>query len=260
MRFHPEKPLDPGRRMLARGSAFAPAVAACLLLAVASDAGAQSGTSAASGKTTASATVTVPASGGSSAVTATSAAPKDRVVLRAQLGIIYAQNGQTDEAKKEFVRLLEEPDGRAAALTNLGNLAVLDGTVDVGIENYTQAAALDSADPGILLNLGLAYKQAGRDEESARAFEQALEKAGGVERASYLLGIPTEGDTSKGKVSKLSNEEIKAMLAKARTRVPDANPKGDAKQPARTEVVSRPGGARAAAVAVGPPSFYWKEK
>ena len=60
----------------------------------------------------------------------------DKVKLRAQLGIIYAQNGQYEEAKKEFVTLLEEPTGRAAALTNIGNLAVLDGKVDVGLENY----------------------------------------------------------------------------------------------------------------------------
>ena len=30
----------------------------------------------------------------------------DKVKLRAQLGIIYAQNGQYEEAKKEFVTLL----------------------------------------------------------------------------------------------------------------------------------------------------------
>ncbi len=247
MRFHRGSLLDPGRRTPVRGSGLAPAAAACLLLAVAPDAGAQTGT-------------TTPAPGKTTTTATSAPAVKDRVVLRSQLGIIYAQNGQTDEARMEFMRLLEEPTGRAAALTNLGNLAVLDGKVDVGIENYTQAAALDSSDPGILLNLGLAYKQAGRDEESARVFQQALEKAGGVERASYLLGIRADGDTSKGRVSKLSNEEIKAMLAKARTRVPDATTKGNGKEPARTEVVSRPGGARAADVAVGPTSFYWKEK
>ena len=124
----------------------------------------------------------------------------------------------------EFTTLLEEPTGRAAALTNLGNLAVLDGKVDVGLENYTQAAQLDTSDGGILLDLGLAYKMAGKDDEANAAFTRALNKTGGEERAAYLLGVRTdEGDTSKGKVTKLSNEEIKAMLAKARTRVPEAS-------------------------------------
>lgn len=185
----------------------------------------------------------------------------DRVKLRAQLGIIYAQNGQLEEARKEFVTLLEEPTGRAAALTNLGNLAVLDGKVDVAIENYNQAAALDTVDGGVLLDLGLALKMAGRDAEATAAFARALNKAGGEERASYLLGVRTDnGDTSKGKVTKLSNEEIKAMLAKARTRVPNATNASGAKETGRTQVVSRPGGSRASDMGVGPSSFYWKEK
>jgi tetratricopeptide (TPR) repeat protein len=183
----------------------------------------------------------------------------DRVKLRSQLGIIYAQNNQVEDAKKEFVRLLEEPTGRAAALTNLGNLAMLDGKVDVALENYDQAAALDTVDAGILLNLGLAHKEAGHDDEAARVFAVALTKAGGADKAAELLGVRMDADTSKGKVSKLSNEEIKAMLAKARARVPEAGTK-PASATEKPQVVSRPGGARAADVSVGATSLYWKEK
>jgi Flp pilus assembly protein TadD len=184
----------------------------------------------------------------------------DKVSLRSQLGIIYAQNGQVEEARAEFVKLLEEPTGRATALTNLGNIAVMDGKIDVALENYQQAAALDTIDGGILLDLGLALKMAGQDDASQRAFSKALTKAGGEERAAYLLGVRTDSDTSKGKVTKLSNEEIKAMLAKARTRVPDAAATPSGKDATHAQVVSRPGGARAADVSVAPTSFYWKEK
>jgi tetratricopeptide (TPR) repeat protein len=185
----------------------------------------------------------------------------DRVKLRSQLGIIYAQNGQLDEARKEFVTLMEEPTGRAAALTNIGNLAVLEGKVDVALENYNQAVVLDSMDAGILLDLGLALKMAGRDAEANSAFSRALTKTGGEERAAYLLGVRTdEGDTSKGKVTKLSNEEIKAMLAKARTRVPEATNTSTSKETGRTQIVSRPGGARAADMGATASSLYWKEK
>lgn len=184
----------------------------------------------------------------------------DRVALRAQLGIIYAQNGQNEEARKEFVKLLEEPTGRAAALTNLGNLAMLDGQVDVAVENYMQACALDTVDGGILLNLGIAHRQAGHEAEADAAVTRALAKTGGVEQAQYLLGIRSDSDTSKGKVSKLSNEEIKAMLARAKSRVPDSTATAGAKKTGSTQVVSRPGGARAADVSVGATSLYWKEK
>lgn len=185
----------------------------------------------------------------------------DRVTLRSQLGIIYAQNGQTDDARKEFVKLLEEPNGRAAALTNLGNLAVLEGKVDVALENYNQAAALDTVDGGILLDLGLALKSAGKDAEADAAFARALTKAGGQERAAYLLGVKSDdGDTSKGKVTKLSSEEIKALLSKASARVPTGNAATAGKDTGRTPVVSRPGGARAADVSATPTTLYWKEK
>ena len=191
---------------------------------------------------------------------AVSAPTGDKVTLRSQLGIIYAQNGQYEESKKEFVTLLEEPTGRAAALTNLGNLAVLDGKLDVALENYQQAAAIDTGDAGILLDYGLALKMAGRDDDATAAFAKALNKAGGEERAAYLLGVRTDSDTSKGKVTKLSNEEIKAMLSKARTRVPEATNASTSKDTGRTQIVSRPGGSRAADMGVGPTSFYWKEK
>jgi Tfp pilus assembly protein PilF len=184
---------------------------------------------------------------------------QDKVRLRAQLGIIYAQNQQPDEARKEFVKLLEEPTGRAAALTNLGNLAAMDGQYDTAIENYNQAAALDTADGGILLNLGLALKQNGQDAEADKVFTQALAKTGGPERAAYLLGVQTDSDTAKGKASKMSNAEIKAMLNKASTKVPQGSTGNDPKTGQRTQVVSRPGGARAAE-AVGATSLYWKEK
>jgi tetratricopeptide (TPR) repeat protein len=185
----------------------------------------------------------------------------DRVTLRSQLGIIYAQNGQVDDARKEFVKLLEEPNGRAAALTNLGNLAVLEGNVDVALENYNQAAALDTVDGGILLDLGLALKSAGKDADADAAFSRALTKAGGKDRAAYLLGVKTDdGDTSKGKVTKLSSEEIKALLSKASARVPAANAAASGKDASRTPVVSRPGGARAADVSATPATLYWKEK
>ena len=187
-------------------------------------------------------------------------AADDRVTLRSQLGIIYAQQGQTDEARKEFVKLLEEPNGRAAALTNLGNLAVLEGDVDVALENYNQAAALDTVDAGILLDLGLALKSAGKDADADAVFARALTKAGGQERAAYLLGVKTDDDTSKGKVTKLSNEEIKALLSKASARTPAVNASTTGKDQPRTQVVSRPGGARAADVSATPATLYWKEK
>jgi len=187
-------------------------------------------------------------------------APPSKVALRAQLGIIYAQNGQRDEARQEFVKLMEEPQGRSAALTNLGNLSFLDGKVEDALESYKQAAALDDKDPGVLLDQGLALKELGRTDEAEKAFSAAVQMAGGVEKASYLLGLPsTPDDTGRGKVSKMTADEVRQMLLKAKTEVPKSAPmtKNADVQP---KVTSRPGGARAADVSVGDQNLYWKDR
>ena len=182
----------------------------------------------------------------------------DLVTLRSQLGKIYAQQGHKEQARQEFVKLLEVPAGRAAALTNLGNLAFVDGQVGEAIASYEQAAALDAKDPGILLNLGLAFKVSDQPEKADQTFAQAVEMAGGVEKASYLLGLPTGDDTSRGKVSKMTADEMRQMLAKAQTQVPKTGT--EAKKVAeKPEVASRPGGARADQL-VGEQSLYWKDK
>jgi tetratricopeptide (TPR) repeat protein len=193
------------------------------------------------------------------APTAAPAAPADPVALRAQLGIIYAQNGQRDRARQEFVKLLEEPAGRAAALTNLGNLAFLDGKVEDALESYEQAAALDAKDAGVLLNQGLALKQLGRSAEAEKVFAAAVQMAGGVEKASYLLGLPAVEDTGRGKVSKMTADEVRQMLLKAKSGVPAATTTAKPAE-SNTKVTSRPGGARAAEVAVGEQNLYWKDR
>lgn len=181
----------------------------------------------------------------------------DPVVLRAQLGIIYAQNGQVDGARQEFVKLLEIPRGRAIALTNLGNLAFITGELDEALESYQQAAALDEDDAGILLNLGLAFKFLGETEEAEKSFATAVEMAGGVDKASYLLGLYTADDSGRGKVSRMTSDELRQMLVRADTRVPTKDKK-TAKQ-AKPKVTTRPGGSRAAE-AVGEQNLYWKDR
>lgn len=179
------------------------------------------------------------------------------VSLRAQLGIIYAQNGMHAEAKQEFMKLIEVPQGRAAALTDLGNLAFLDGKFEEALESYHQAAALDSQDPGILLNQGLAYKMLGDTGKAEESFTAAVEMAGGVDQAAYLLGLHTADDTGRGKVSKMTADEMRTMLVKADTTSKKSAEKTAKKD--RPEVTTRPGGARAAE-AVGEMNLYWKDE
>ena len=197
-----------------------------------------------------------PAYAGESSVSSEPTPTSDAVQLRAKLGIIYAQNGQRDAARAEFMKLIEIPQGRPAALTNLGNLAFLEGRVDEALESYEQAAALDDEDPGILLNAGLAFKMLGETEKADQTFAVAVEMAGGVEKASYLLGLHTVDDTGRGKASKVTADELRQMLVKADANVPKTDTKAEKSD--KPKVTTRPGGSRAAE-AVGEQNLYWKD-
>ena len=196
-----------------------------------------------------------PAYAGESSVSESNAS--DTIQLRAKLGIIYAQNGNRDAARAEFMKLIETPEGRPAALTNLGNLAFLEGRVEEALESYEQASALDEEDPGILLNAGLAFKMLGETEKADQTFAVAVEMAGGIEQASYLLGLHTAQDTGRGKASKVTADELRQMLVKADANVPKTDQKAEKSD--KPNVTTRPGGSRAAE-AVGEQTLYWKDR
>jgi lipoprotein NlpI len=76
-------------------------------------------------------------------------------------------------ARADFDAALEAQSQYAPALTNLGNLLLESGRLQDAIDHYERAIAGDPDYAIAHLNLGVAYKRAGRIAEGVRALRQA---------------------------------------------------------------------------------------
>lgn len=90
-----------------------------------------------------------------------------------QLGIIYAQAGETTEARKAFDKAFTLDPNNAALKNNLGNLYFLDEKYTKAKLAYEEAAALDPKDPYILINLARCCLKLKMKDEAGKAFEKA---------------------------------------------------------------------------------------
>lgn len=76
-------------------------------------------------------------------------------------------------AQADFTAALDSVGDYPPALTNLGNLLLEDGEVETAIVQYERAIASDREYAIAYLNLGVAYKRAGRIDEAVRSLRQA---------------------------------------------------------------------------------------
>jgi tetratricopeptide (TPR) repeat protein len=70
-----------------------------------------------------------------------------------------------------------------------------DGKYELAIQHYKAALRLDSAVPGLQLNLGLAYFKSNHLREAAAAFEEAVRADSGSFQARALLGMSYYGSS-----------------------------------------------------------------
>jgi tetratricopeptide (TPR) repeat protein len=91
------------------------------------------------------------------------------------LGILLAQNGETDGAVKYLGKVLEKDPVNASALNNLGNVSFNGGKYAEARDYYFKASKSDPYDAGIWLNLArVADKQGKKDD--VKAFVEKAEK------------------------------------------------------------------------------------
>jgi Flp pilus assembly protein TadD len=96
--------------------------------------------------------------------------------------------GLAEEAERAFQRALEI-DGRSAlALWSLGNLAVRRGAYETAAD-YLKRASEIRKDPGIFSVLGVALRNAGKDDEAEEAYRTAIRVDANYEEAHYNLGV-----------------------------------------------------------------------
>jgi DNA-binding beta-propeller fold protein YncE len=93
-----------------------------------------------------------------------------------QLGIIYGESGELDDARKYLEKAQILMPERAEVFNNLGNVMFLKGDFQAASKAYVKASELDPADPNILVNLALCYVRLEDKEKAADVFRKATQK------------------------------------------------------------------------------------
>lgn len=95
-----------------------------------------------------------------------------------QIGLIYQQRHQYDEAKRSFVRAMEIDPREADPVFQLGRIALEEDRLEDAIELLSRAAALDDrcCSHEVWRDLGVAYFRSGRLEEARAALGKFVER------------------------------------------------------------------------------------
>jgi len=107
-------------------------------------------------------------------------------------GISAAFRGDMTRAESMFKRVLSERRTDARALTNLGNLRLLNGDIKPSLFYYESAALMDTTDAGIVLNQATALYLLGDTASADTTYAYGIELAGGLQNAANLLGLDIE--------------------------------------------------------------------
>lgn len=95
-----------------------------------------------------------------------------------QLGLIYQERRQYDEARKRYQRAIEIDPKEAEPFFQLGKVALEEGKAEEAIGYFTSAAALDDkcCSHEVWRELGRAYLKAGRPEEACAALAKYIDR------------------------------------------------------------------------------------
>lgn len=107
-----------------------------------------------------------------------------------QLGLIYQQRRQYDEAKRRFARAVEIDAREADPVFQLGRIALEEDRWNDAIDLLTRAAALDDkcCSHEVWRDLGVAYYRLGRFEEARAALAKFVERRSYDPEGLYWYG------------------------------------------------------------------------
>ena len=104
------------------------------------------------------------------------------------LGLIYAQQGEHEEAIAAFRRALELEPGIATAEHNLGASLQATHSYDEAVGHYQTSLALGGPQVSTLLNMAIAYYEAGQPGDAELVAHEALRQAPDLAPAYTVLG------------------------------------------------------------------------
>lgn len=91
-----------------------------------------------------------------------------------QIGIIYGESGEIDEAQRYFEKAGSFSPDNAVINNNLGNIHFLKGDFKEALLDYQHASETDPADPYIQVNLTKCYMRLDQRDKAADAFKKAI--------------------------------------------------------------------------------------
>jgi tetratricopeptide (TPR) repeat protein len=112
-----------------------------------------------------------------------------------QLGLIYQQRHQYDEAKRRFARAIEIDGREADPVFQLGRIALEEERWNDAIELFSRAAALDDkcCSHEVWRDLGVAYCRSERFEEARQALSKFVERRAYDPEGLYWYGKVLRG-------------------------------------------------------------------
>jgi len=93
---------------------------------------------------------------------------------RNSLGVLYARYGLMDQAAEQFGQILRTTE-YGPALSNLGNIAYLEGDFELARDSYERARDVSPDDALTHVQLARVYSELGYFDESRQAFDRAAE-------------------------------------------------------------------------------------
>lgn len=107
------------------------------------------------------------------------------------LGVCEARRGHREMAREIFTQVLSRSPGNASALTNLGNLAFLEGDHHTAREFYTKALRQNVLLPEPRFNIVLSYQDMGHFEKAMTAYEdyRMIAKTAKWSRLILIFGL-----------------------------------------------------------------------
>ncbi len=115
---------------------------------------------------------------------------EDRVLVDrlAQVLLQSGQSGKTSEARALLEGLAAKAPNDALAAYNLGQLLLVEGSIEEALVELRRAAALAPSDPDVRQAIGSALALSGRREEAIESFRRAVELAPCFAAAQANLG------------------------------------------------------------------------
>jgi DNA-binding beta-propeller fold protein YncE/TPR repeat protein len=110
-----------------------------------------------------------------------------------QLGIIYGESGELEEAKKFLEKAQSFLPDNPEVINNMANIYFLLKNYQAAQQAYERAAALDPADPYILVNLSLCYLKLDNREKATETFRKATKIDPGLVKKHRTIAIELLG-------------------------------------------------------------------